>query len=116
MVTTSAATSVDVSVRGRSATRTLAVRIEPSGERSEEHTSELQSRLQLVCRLLLEKKKGNDTQSVYLMRSPMRRARCGTLLQFIYFGLQYFFAGEPFSWMLDDHGVVHGPNAHRNFP
>src|SRR2546429_5894224 len=27
------------------------------GSRSEEHTSELQSRLQLVCRLLLEKKK-----------------------------------------------------------
>src|SRR5256884_4218884 len=27
-----------------------------SGERSEEHTSELQSRLHLVCRLLLEKK------------------------------------------------------------
>src|SRR2546429_7412628 len=26
------------------------------GERSEEHTSELQSRLHLVCRLLLEKK------------------------------------------------------------
>src|SRR2546422_7519682 len=29
--------------------------------RSEEHTSELQSRLQLVCRLLLEKKKNNCT-------------------------------------------------------
>src|SRR6185503_9847406 len=29
------------------------------GLRSEEHTSELQSRLQLVCRLLLEKKKMN---------------------------------------------------------
>src|SRR2546422_5561788 len=29
----------------------------PSGTRSEEHTSELQSRLHLVCRLLLEKKK-----------------------------------------------------------
>src|SRR2546429_5757072 len=29
----------------------------PSKERSEEHTSELQSRLHLVCRLLLEKKK-----------------------------------------------------------
>src|SRR2546422_2795698 len=29
----------------------------PSGSRSEEHTSELQSRLHLVCRLLLEKKK-----------------------------------------------------------
>src|SRR5205809_2500363 len=28
-----------------------------SGGRSEEHTSELQSRLHLVCRLLLEKKK-----------------------------------------------------------
>src|SRR2546422_5072016 len=29
----------------------------PSPPRSEEHTSELQSRLHLVCRLLLEKKK-----------------------------------------------------------
>src|SRR5207247_10838911 len=28
-----------------------------AGERSEEHTSELQSRVDLVCRLLLEKKK-----------------------------------------------------------
>src|SRR2546429_898499 len=31
----------------------------PSSLRSEEHTSELQSRLHLVCRLLLEKKKTN---------------------------------------------------------
>src|SRR2546422_3371629 len=30
---------------------------EQRGKRSEEHTSELQSRLHLVCRLLLEKKK-----------------------------------------------------------
>src|SRR2546422_4761691 len=30
-------------------------------ERSEEHTSELQSRLHLVCRLLLEKKKKNPS-------------------------------------------------------
>src|SRR2546429_7299474 len=29
-------------------------------ERSEEHTSELQSRLHLVCRLLLEKKTSSD--------------------------------------------------------
>src|SRR2546422_7689314 len=29
----------------------------PEAQRSEEHTSELQSRLHLVCRLLLEKKK-----------------------------------------------------------
>src|SRR2546422_7813055 len=33
-------------------------------ERSEEHTSELQSRLHLVCRLLLEKK-----QAIYLPKS-----------------------------------------------
>src|SRR3712207_7153042 len=31
-------------------------------ERSEEHTSELQSRQYLVCRLLLEKKKNNNTK------------------------------------------------------
>src|SRR2546422_3290546 len=31
------------------------------GSRSEEHTSELQSRLHLVCRLLLEKKKSTTT-------------------------------------------------------
>src|SRR5699024_12184448 len=31
--------------------------IERTGGRSEEHTSELQSRFDLVCRLLLEKKK-----------------------------------------------------------
>src|SRR5260370_5570601 len=32
-------------------------------ERSEEHTSELQSHLNLVCRLLLEKKKKKQTQT-----------------------------------------------------
>src|SRR2546422_8014264 len=31
-------------------------------DRSEEHTSELQSRLHLVCRLLLEKKKKEETE------------------------------------------------------
>src|SRR5258707_10048089 len=38
--------------------------IEPQGQapvRSEEHTSELQSRQYLVCRLLLEKKKKHDS-------------------------------------------------------
>src|SRR5258708_31423811 len=34
----------------------------PSGERSEEHTSELQSPDHLVCRLLLEKKKKQYTR------------------------------------------------------
>src|SRR5690606_41668755 len=33
------------------------IRIRPATSRSEEHTSELQSRENLVCRLLLEKKK-----------------------------------------------------------
>src|SRR2546422_4921382 len=32
--------------------------------RSEEHTSELQSRLHLVCRLLLEKKKKKQTHAI----------------------------------------------------
>src|SRR5205809_8133563 len=40
--------------RGRTSSRPRAQRRGPP--RSEEHTSELQSRLQLVCRLLLEKK------------------------------------------------------------
>src|SRR2546426_3415161 len=35
----------------------------PGGDRSEEHTSELQSPCNLVCRLLLEKKKMRDIQS-----------------------------------------------------
>src|SRR2546429_3217909 len=35
----------------------------PSTARSEEHTSELQSRLHLVCRLLLEKKKHQSLKS-----------------------------------------------------
>src|SRR2546428_11058529 len=39
------------------AVRTQRVR----GKRSEEHTSELQSRSDLVCRLLLEKKKREET-------------------------------------------------------
>src|SRR5690349_25156361 len=35
------------------------------GGRSEEHTSELQSRRDLVCRLLLEKKKKKIKQTIY---------------------------------------------------
>src|SRR2546422_1817477 len=35
-----------------------------ASDRSEEHTSELQSRLHLVCRLLLEKKKNNNNSSL----------------------------------------------------
>src|SRR3712207_6943922 len=38
-------------------------------DRSEEHTSELQSRQYLVCRLLLEKKKKKYTNSLNLIKS-----------------------------------------------
>src|SRR5205809_4649254 len=43
--------------------------------RSEEHTSELQSRLHLVCRLLLEKKKPTATAPSTPPRSPAPRPR-----------------------------------------
>src|SRR2546429_3094608 len=46
----------------------------PARTRSEEHTSELQSRLHLVCRLLLEKKK----KTPYTVSAT---ARCHTHLQ-----------------------------------
>src|SRR3712207_8543867 len=39
------------------------------GLRSEEHTSELQSRQYLVCRLLLEKKKNNANTLLYFIHS-----------------------------------------------
>src|SRR5690349_23018563 len=38
----------------------------PASGRSEEHTSELQSRRDLVCRLLLEKKKKNKKINIYI--------------------------------------------------
>src|SRR5437868_8875309 len=53
-------------------------RLDPRGDhrgsrRSEEHTSELQSRFDLVCRLLLEKKKctKRDRISSYYASSPI---------------------------------------------
>src|SRR2546422_8097777 len=39
-----------------------------TASRSEEHTSELQSRLHLVCRLLLEKKKKKSTPTTYIAK------------------------------------------------
>src|SRR3712207_6821649 len=42
----------------------------PTAARSEEHTSELQSRQYLVCRLLLEKKKLRPRQRRFRTRSP----------------------------------------------
>src|SRR6266705_6818960 len=46
-------------------------------ERSEEHTSELQSPYELVCRLLLEKKKIKDKR-----RDAKKRQQEGTYIQY----------------------------------
>src|SRR5215469_17065065 len=49
----------------------------PRSGRSEEHTSELQSRRDLVCRLLLEKKKGQDNLAdrVTRIREELEKVR-----------------------------------------
>src|SRR2546429_141324 len=52
----------------------LAVRRPGHHDRSEEHTSELQSRLHLVCRLLLEKKNGRCGAGG--RRTRLSRPRC----------------------------------------
>src|SRR3989449_7014449 len=48
--------------------REAALPREVEQRRSEEHTSELQSRLHLVCRLLLEKKKPNEALEMLCVR------------------------------------------------
>src|SRR3989449_3909368 len=55
MITTSQTRSPPAAKRSRLRLLASSIRV-----RSEEHTSELQSRLHLVCRLLLEKKKKNS--------------------------------------------------------
>src|SRR2546430_9949229 len=56
------ATSVVSASNNRTCERVSPVRSEPcTSPRSEEHTSELQSQSNLVCRLLLEKKKNKAT-------------------------------------------------------
>src|SRR5216684_7961015 len=59
--------------RGPPPRRRAAGAVRPGPGRSEEHTSELQSRLHLVCRLLLEKKKetnmlGNHADEITMLR------------------------------------------------
>src|SRR5260221_5196536 len=50
-------------------------RKDDAGARSEEHTSELQSHSDLVCRLLLEKKKRSRTTAPALIHRPNSTAR-----------------------------------------
>src|SRR2546430_11233700 len=51
------------------------IRVAPRSTRSEEHTSELQSQSNLVCRLLLEKKKKTQQQQI----TPTKK--CNSVLQ-----------------------------------
>src|SRR6266536_5531025 len=44
----------------------------PKARRSEEHTSELQSRVDLVCRLLLEKKKGKAYHTPFMLTMTIK--------------------------------------------
>src|SRR5205809_6037015 len=48
--------------------------------RSEEHTSELQSRLHLVCRLLLEKKKKQTSRAIAPSRHTLPQPTASTCL------------------------------------
>src|SRR2546422_4059606 len=61
---------------------TATIRYANNSPRSEEHTSELQSRLHLVCRLLLEKKKNNQQHNYHTITtqsSGVRGTHPGTL-------------------------------------
>src|SRR2546430_3693378 len=59
--------------------------------RSEEHTSELQSQSNLVCRLLLEKKKKNDTQ-LTIVTSSLSSRSTQTLIGKARFSLDSWYA------------------------
>src|SRR5689334_19735280 len=48
---------------------------EPADQRSEEHTSELQSQFHIVCRLLLEKKKSSMSGTTVFRDLRRRRSR-----------------------------------------
>src|SRR3712207_8107313 len=58
----------------------VAMKLTPPRIRSEEHTSELQSRQYLVCRLLLEKKK-NERQYLFIRFLMTNRNICSTSVQ-----------------------------------
>src|SRR2546429_5117112 len=55
----------------------------PVKDRSEEHTSELQSRLHLVCRLLLEKKKKSGIPRLRPPRAALFRGRSSTSYHYV---------------------------------
>src|SRR5882672_4009182 len=66
---------ISVDAAGRGAAPAGAPRLAPLYRRSEEHTSELQSHSDLVCRLLLEKKKNRAFFGQDLKKDYVRAAR-----------------------------------------
>src|SRR6266571_6624477 len=60
------------------------------GPRSEEHTSELQSHVNLVCRLLLEKKKKKKIYNYNNIKKTLKINK-NNKLNYIYFYLLYIF-------------------------
>src|SRR5260370_32151055 len=56
--------------QGESSAALVVSEVESDADRSEEHTSELQSHLNLVCRLLLEKKKKTHQPEYALGTDP----------------------------------------------
>src|SRR5260370_28839047 len=56
-------------IHARPRSRGAVARVSTSAVRSEEHTSELQSHLNLVCRLLLEKKKNREPTRAQMLLS-----------------------------------------------
>src|SRR5439155_13432406 len=69
-------------------------KMSPGTSRSEEHTSELQSRGHLVCRLLLEKKKPTVVRSrtswMFCVRLSKSTVRASSILLFCFFLLAFF--------------------------
>src|SRR2546421_9400255 len=53
----------------------------PDLGRSEEHTSELQSRSDLVCRLLLEKKKKKKTKNARMKEDPQKDTNATNIIE-----------------------------------
>src|SRR5437762_9036989 len=60
------------------------VAVEGVDDRSEEHTSELQSPMYLVCRLLLEKKKNENTMHHAEATTQIRSTRSGDMVSHIH--------------------------------
>src|SRR2546429_5342345 len=65
--------AADLASQGQARRVVQKSKVDGRTKRSEEHTSELQSRLHLVCRLLLEKKKKKINDRLYaLAQTPYR--------------------------------------------